>query len=313
MVLFQIERQAMFKATFICVLVLSVFSVCELASAAAPKSSANGAGQQGSAVGNDVQMEPHVEEGRVKINLGTQQMTVAQDNKVPLDLHGYAVSRIVGSWKFSEPYIESQVIAEPENLTLQHAEDGSAYVNFVPIRLGKLQLRIYVAFKDGGFDTDSVEVNVDRLPEQAPQRFILSDPAVRIDFKRKAGTLHLALSAHSPAELLIPVAFYQGINSPIPFNPIPATLLNDIVFTVVTRRNQRSPIAFNPSTGEVKAVMVGQALVKATLNGKSAYACVDVMPRADDWNQRSNCNDFLPPGLTEPLDEPLQEPKRAGP
>lgn len=299
----------MLRATFICVSIFWLFSVCELVSA----TPAGGARQQGSTAGSDLQPEPHVEEGRVKIDLDTQEMTVAQANRVSLNLHGYAVSRIMAGWKFLNPTIESEVIAEPQELTLQHAEDGSTYVDFVPIRLGNLQLRIYVAFKDGGFDTDSVEVNVDRLPQQAPQRLILSDPAVRIDFKRKAGTLHLALSAHSSAELLVPVAFYNGIDSPIPLTPIPAALLKDIVFTVVTRRDQRSPIAFSPSTGEVKAVMVGQALVKATLDGKSAYSCVDVMPRGDDWNTRSNCNDFLPPGLTEPIDEPMQEPKRAGP
>jgi len=302
----------MLKASVVSFWILLTIWVCGLASVSA-QSPEDGAGQPASTSGEQGLPEAHWEEGRVKVKLATLDMAIAQANKIPLDLHGFSASRITADWSFSNPLIESQVIAQPEELPLQHAEDGSPYVNFVPIRLGKLQLRILVAFKDGNFSSDSVEVNVDRLPDQAPSRLILSDPKVRIDFTRKAGTLHLDLSPGSNDELLVPVAFYSGITSPIPLNPIPSTILDDIAFTVIPRRNQPSPIAFNPSTGEVKAVRIGQALVRATLRGKSAYACVDVMKDVREFNERSNCSDFLPPGLTEPIDEPMQEPKRAGP
>jgi hypothetical protein len=310
--LFSRGRYAMFKATLVWVGVLCIIFAHEGAhSARSPVSvQENEVGQESPGGGGGARPEPHVEEGRVKIKLATQEMTIAQVNKVPLDLHGYAVSRIVAQSKLSGDW---QLIREPEELPLQRAPDGSTYVNFVPIRLGKLELRVTVGFKDGGIDTDSVEVDVDHLPSEAPRRLILCDPAVRVDYTRKAGTLHFGLSPPSAPELVVPVAFYRGIDSPIPLNPIPGSLLGEIVLTVITRKDQQSPIALNPTTGEVKAVGIGQALIKATLRGKSAYACADVMRVSDDWNQRSDCRDFLPPDLTEPIDEPLQMPKSVEP
>lgn len=249
--------------------------------------------------------EPHVTEGRVKINLPSLDMTVAQANKIPLDLHGFAVSRIMEEWKFSEPGIEGESIAEPEELPLERAADGSTYVNFIPLRLGKLQLRILVDFEDGGFDDDSVEVNVNRLPDRPPTRVILSDPVVRVDFTRKAGTLHIDFSPDANTEYLIPVAFYRGVASPIPLIPTPNSVQSQISYTIIPRKNQAPPIAFDKLTGKVEAVRVGQALVKVTLESRFAYACVDVMKDVHEFNERSNCESFLPPGLTEPIDEPL--------
>jgi hypothetical protein len=40
---------------------------------------------------------------------------------------------------------------------------------------------------------------------------------------------------------------------------------------------------------------------------------VDVMRDANEWKERSNCTDFLPPDLTEPIDEPLQLPQPVQP
>jgi hypothetical protein len=291
-----------------------IWTLCMIfALAAASRLSAQekGGGQE-SAVGG-AQPEPHAEEGRLKINLPTVEMTAAQDNKIPLDLHGYAVKSIMADWKFSQPGVEGAVIAEPEELSLQHAPDGGAYVNFVPIRLGKLQLRIAVDFEDGGYDQESVEVNVDRLPDRAPERFILTFPLERANHIRKAGTLHLDLSPQFDRVSVTPAAFYKGFASPIYLTPTPSPLRSDIAVAVIPRKNQASPIAFDPWTGEVKAVRLGQALIKVTLRGKSAYSCVDVMRDRREFNERSDCKDFLPAGLTEPIDEPLQMPKAAQP
>ena len=97
-------------------------------------------------------------------------------------------------------------------------------------------------------------------------------------------------------------------------NPIPAALLNEVVFTVIPRKGQSSPIEFTPATGEIKPVKPGQVLVKATLRGKAAYACVDVMSVADDWNARTTCMDFLPPGVNGmTIDDPMEIPKPVEP
>jgi hypothetical protein len=257
--------------------------------------------------------EPHWEEGRVKITLPTPEMTVAQPNAIPLDLHGFDVSRVAAGWKFSEPGLEGMSIAEPADVGLQHSPDGTPFIQFVPVRVGLLQLNIQVDFKDGGADADTIEINVDHLPEIAPHRLILSDTTARVDYRRKAGTMHFDLSPDSRVRTIAVVAFYPGVSQPVPLNPMPAPIRNDVVFTVITKNNRPSPIELEPVTGAVTAVRVGQAIIKATLGGKSAYACADVSKDAREFAERSNCNDFLPRGMSESIDEPLQMPQPVQP
>lgn len=250
----------------------------------------------------------HVTEGRVKIKLSTTEMTAAQANKIPLDLHGFDVGRVVVEWQLPER--EGQYAPESEEAPLQRESDGNAYVNFVPVRLGKLKLRIMVDFVDGGIDHDRLEVNVNRLPDQPPARLILS---LGTDFTRRAGTLALDFSPLYHRLIVAPVAFYKGVDSPIPLIPAPSQIQNQLSYTIIPRKNQASPIVFDPETGEVRSERLGQALLKVTLDNHSAYACMDVMRDTSEFIQRSNCSDFLPPDLTEPIDKPFYTERRAAP
>jgi hypothetical protein len=255
----------------------------------------------------------HETRGRVKIKLPTwpgPEMTLAQANKIPLDLHGFAVTRIVVEWRFYELLREGQAGGVSEEVPLQQESDGSTYVNFVPVRVGKLNFGILVDFADGGFDEDRLQVNVDRLPDQPPDRLILS---LGTDSTRRAGTLAFDLSPQSNRRLLTPVAFYKGISSPIPLIPAPSPIQSRLSYTIIPRKNQASPIVFDPNTGEVKAERLGQALLKVTLDNHAAYACMDVMQDVRKSIQRSNCSDFLPPDLAEPIDKSTYFEKRAAP
>lgn len=257
--------------------------------------------------------EPHWEEGRVKITLPSLEMRVAQPNKIPLNLHGFAVTRVMSDWRFPEPGIEGMSIEDPKELPLQRESDGSLFVEFVPIRMGRLQLRIMVDFKDGGASSDSVEVNVDRLPDAIPRRVIISYTGNTIVYDRKAGTLHFDLSQNRTGSIAA-VAFYTGVNSPIPLNPMPALIRSQVVFTIIPKRNAASPISLDPVTGEITAASLGQALIRLTVDGKSAYACADVSTNASEFASHSNCNDFLPDGVTaQSIDEPLQMPQPVQP
>jgi hypothetical protein len=248
-------------------------------------------------------------EATIEIKLPTTEMTVARANKIPLDLNGFAVKgRISVEWQLPER--EGQYAPESEEAPLQLESDGSAYVNFVPVRLGKLRLRILAFFADGGLADDRVEVNVDRLPDQPPERFILS---LSSDFTYRAGTLAFDLSPRYSRKLVIPVAFYKGVDSPIPLLPAPSQIQDQLSYTIIPRKNQASPIAFDPKTGEVRAERLGQALLKVTLGNHTAYACMDVMQDSGEFIQRSNCSDFLPPDLTEPIDKSFYIEKRVAP
>jgi hypothetical protein len=254
---------------------------------------------------------PRLTEATIEIKLPTTGMTVARANKIPLDLNGFAVKgRIHVDWAWPEMRREGTNVPPSVLVPLQLESDGSAYVNFVPLRLGKLKLRILVFFADGGLDDYEVEVNVDRLPDQPPDRLILS---LFPNLTYRAGTLAFDLTPRYSRMLVIPVAFYKGVDSPIPLIPAPSQIQDQLSYTVIPRKNQASPIIFDPKIGEVKAERLGQALLKVTLGNHSAYACMDVMRDSQEFFQHSNCGDFLPPDLTEPIDKPFYIEKREAP
>jgi hypothetical protein len=252
----------------------------------------------------------HTTEGRVKIKVPTTEMAVAQANKLSLDLHGFSVSQISVAWRFLEKDRDGRYSWVSSEEALQQESDGSAYVNFVPVRMGKLELRVLVYFADGGIDDDSLEVNVDRLPDQPPERLTLSFAP---DFTRRVGTLAFDLSRQANRRLLTPVAFYKGVDLPIPLIPAPSPIQSRLSYRIIPRKNQAAPIVFDPNTGEVRAEGLGQALLKVTLGNHSAYACMDVTRDVRQLMQRSNCSDFLPPDLTEPIDKSTYFEKRAAP
>ena len=139
-----------------------IWVLCFVFGYARPSSAQQEAGASRQATtGAQTSPEPHVTEGRLKINLHSQEMTVAVDNQIPLDLHGYSVRGVMLGWEFAQPGIEGSSVVEPAVVPLQHSPEGSAYVDFIPIRLGKIRLRILVSFQDGGFDDGSVDLNVD--------------------------------------------------------------------------------------------------------------------------------------------------------
>jgi hypothetical protein len=304
-VIFEIERRVVFKAMAVLFCGMTIFGTYHesLAQSQPPQQESRGTSRSSSASHESKNWHPT--EGRVKIKLPTIEMTVAEPNKIPLDLHGFAVSRIGIEWKLPEPGLEGQYGPESIVASLQRDSDGSPYVNFVPVRLGKLKLRVLVAFEDGGIDDDGLDVNVDRLPDQPPARLILSDPRVQVDFNIRAGTLHLDLAPSSSWEFLIPVAFYPGVDAPIPLIPAPSQIQSQLSYSIIPRKNQAAPIVFDGNSGKVTAARPGQALFKVTLDNQSAYACVDVMQDGREFLQRSNCSGFLPHDLKEPIDKGL--------
>jgi hypothetical protein len=268
--------------------------------------SSNSAPQQGTAQpeqclkeGKDCKLpEPRWVDGLVKINLPSPDLIVGRPNKIPLILRGREVRQVTTYWEFSEESMEGRSIADAENVIVLYAQDRAAYVNFTPIRFGKQRFSVLIFFGDGSVNRDTVEVNVDRIPDRDPMGMIISD-FHDLQYGGKAGTVHLDLSPQSNQTILLPAAFY---GTWVPLVPRPSDLRNDIVFTIIPRKNEEPPFEFDPASGQVKAVKLGQALLKATIGGRSAYDCIDVMSDAREYPQRSNCDDFLPPDLHEPID-----------
>ncbi len=241
---------------------------------------------------------PRGDRPRVAINLKTSELEFARSNKVPLDLHRQAVREMSLSWDSLWG-----VLAPLSSLVLEHDPDGSAFVEVVPIGIGKLKLDIGFIFEDCSIDEQRVDVNV-APPERDPEKLILT--WTNWQHVREVGTAHLDFADFSSV-VMTPLAFYHGIDSPVP-------ILGEYVsYTVITRNKEDAPIAIDSSFAAVKSVKVGQALIKATFHGVSGYTCMDVMRDARMTTGRLDCHDFLPLDLIEPMPELKHPPSGQAP
>ncbi|HTV82623.1 MAG TPA: hypothetical protein VME18_08230 [Acidobacteriaceae bacterium] len=110
------------------------------------------------------------------------------------------------------------------------------------------------------------------------------------------GTVYLGLA--DPVEFqdagLFPRAFYAGAQHPV---PIP---YKDVKFTVISKTPADPPISLDDTTGEVKPVHLGHALVLTTFQGLDALTCIDVQRHGEDGCDRTVCRELVPPGMAAP-------------
>lgn len=227
---------------------------------------------------------------RVKIELKTTEMIFGDRNKVPIDLHGQTLRDVSVSWDSLWG-----VITPVENLALHRDKDGRTFVEVIPKGIGKLKLDLGFVFEDCAIDEQRADVNV-RSPERGPDKLTLTWTNWR--YVRKTGTAHLDFADYSSV-VLTPLAYYSGVDAPVP------VYSDEVAFTIITRKNEASPITFDPSFRGVHSMKLGQALVKAKFRGRSAYTCIDVMQDARFASGGSDCHDFLPSDSAQTPEQPV--------
>jgi hypothetical protein len=229
--------------------------------------------------------------GRLQIPPVTHPLKLAEPNEIPLELHGYKVREAHGMWGYfnTSGYVEHPVNEPSIDLTVSYHPDGSAYVNFVPMRLGKLEFIIMIDFEDGGVTNARTTVEVG-LPDRKPEKLIvgvggLPDPDVR--------TWRLDLSKQYNRISLFTHAVYEGVKRPVELLP------TSVSYKVIGPRG--APIIeVDPSTGFITALQYGHSLVEVSFQGVVNDTCILVVPDARMGADHSQCEEFRPPGWTPP-------------
>jgi hypothetical protein len=231
---------------------------------------------------------------RVKISFPAE-MILAQKSRLAVEIGAHTVRHISISWQAGA----DGVLAPVSDVPLQHDRDGRAFIEVSPIGFGNLQLEVSFLFDDCAAELRRGQIRVP-TPQQEPAEFVLAWTNWR--YVRKTGTAHLDFGNFSGV-VLIPLGYYKGVNSPV---PVPR---DQVEFTMITPNQGKSPIAFwDTSLGSVKSVALGQALVKATFRGKSAYVCIDVTRDASVTSGYADCRGFIPSGVAAPSAEPQDAP-----
>jgi len=98
-------------------------------------------------------VEPFEADDRLEVPAIHEILRVAEPNDIPILLHGQGLVEIISDQTNADEYAYAPFGMEGGEQTpeLLHHSDGSPYVKIVPVRLGKLTIRLTASFVDGGF------------------------------------------------------------------------------------------------------------------------------------------------------------------
>jgi len=220
----------------------------------------------------------------------TEPLKLEQPNRISLILYGGKVHSAFMTMSSVAGNDDSAIEYAAGPAAIRYDGSGHAYVEATPERLGRVRLRISVFFNDGSMDSENVDGDV-VYPDRKPAGFdVVSDGSGYV------GTIYLGLA--DPPDLqraaLFPRAFYAGAEHPV---PIPH---GDVKFTMISGTPNDPPISLDKATGEIRALHLGHALVLTTFQGFTVLTCIDVQQHSEDGNDRTDCRELVPDGMTPP-------------
>jgi len=220
--------------------------------------------------------------GRVSIPQAAKPLRLGEDNALVLTLKGppplkvFTLQSTVDANGVSSPWIkDGDAVA-----TVKQNDDGQTYVNFIPLALGKLEVRVNVFFSDGGFDQASTTVDV--VAGMPPAALVPSSEVNGVSY------LRLNLSEQGRRAFLRLSATYVQIKNPLPIDVDKAQFQ-------VTMSKEAPPIEFDPKTLMVKALRTGRALIQTHYYGASLATCVQVQESPESYGTL-DCRDLFAGG-----------------
>jgi hypothetical protein len=224
--------------------------------------------------------------GRVQIPTVTQPLKLAEPNQISIQTGGQKVTSVLAGWLYYVRNIPSPSGEDDIVLPVSYGSNGVASVSVTPMKLGKVQLMLFVYFADGGFERKTIDVQVVQ-PERQPERLVIASGGT---YGTNRPVIYLDLSDEHRRRDVDPAAIYKNVTSPVPLNP------SDVTFKWI---NSTGAAEIDPSTGIITARNVGQALLETSFRGVSVLTCIDVMNNVQ-VGPRSRCEELLPPGRKLP-------------
>jgi hypothetical protein len=250
--------------------------------------------------GNSAPVHQFLAEGRVDVLAPTQPLRLADENEISLRIHAPGLNKLE-SEQLVYPGIDDSLTPQPLNeayaqLPILHHPDGSAYIKVTPIRLGHLRLRFWTHFPDGGYTKTEIEVTVEP-PERAPTKLIVAQ--LGMPSQTHMIEMNVYMKPVTNRSAITVSAFYEGVKQLIPIYASYAS------FEIRTA-NDASIIDLDRTTGYIKPLQVGEALVKTSFAGWTNLTCVLVeSERNPDEGPTPTCESLLLPG--EKLATPTQQ------
>lgn len=232
-----------------------------------------------------------VVQGRVSLD-GISEMTAGKSNRLGMSVSGADVSRVA----VKLIYREDTGALLPKFLGFVPSvveSDTHSHLDIVPPMVGACTMRLTVYFSDGMVENLSKAVRI-QLPDSAVASFYVTLNGQSAE--RETGTVQLGLTTPSGSRLLMPMAKFDGSDTPVIVPP------ESVAFEVLAAPGAEDPISLDPRTGIVKAVRVGHALVIARFRSATSLVCVAVSAN-EDATDRTECEELTPAGMTLPEEQ----------
>jgi hypothetical protein len=229
----------------------------------------------------------HMVSGRVQIPAITHALKLAEPNQISIQTSGQRITSVLAGWVH---YVGNSPVPSREDdvvLPVSYDSNGSASINVTPLKLGKVQLILFISFEDGGVERKTIDLQVSQSKQQ-PEKLVI---VLGGDHRRDTPVLYMDLSEAYRTTQLGLAAFYKNVTSPVLLNA------SDVTFKLINSPGAAAEI--DPSTGIVTARQVGQALLETSFGGVSTLTCIDVMSDVR-VGPRSRCEELLPPGRSLP-------------
>jgi hypothetical protein len=220
-------------------------------------------------------------------------LKVAEPNEIPFRITNPNVKSIIVDWRIYRPGLKSPEYANEAKSAEYSLLPGTSIIHFTPSVIGKLRIVIMVDFLDGGVARKDEDVET-VLPDRPPEKFIFQ--------KTSQGTWNenVTYAIVDQTVWLDTAVYYPGFDKPI---RLPAT---DIAFRVLNDPG-REPLQLDSTTGIIKPVASGRALIQADFAGLTTFICIRVFT-SNPGGAWDDCHDLLPPGKSLPPQEPLSTP-----
>jgi hypothetical protein len=223
--------------------------------------------------------------GRLSVQAPKHALRLGEQNAFDIDLKGPALRDLFVDQAQPDGFGNFVLMSDDKGQqpVVQHRRDGTTYVNVVPIGLGTIQFGFFADFVDGGFER--VDVTGQVVAAQSARK-LKSEQTLQ----GKSGRTDMWMAVGQQKVLWLEAEF-DGVPQPI------VVKAKDIQFTVRQTRGQPA-IHFDPATGAITSLRLGDALIESAYAGAKHSTCV--MVREHDGYSQGEC-DELEPGANREL------------
>jgi hypothetical protein len=236
---------------------------------------------------------------RLEIVEPTSPAVLAQELTIRVKLTGPGVKKLLtfqayqGAQESGQSVIPWTPVDQGDQTgSIHRSANGDDSFTVIPYQLGRVQLRVFAVFADGGVAFKNIWIDV-RPPDAGPTDiFVYAHNFARRPSDAPIELFTLGMDRPQP-RVLQASAVFDGVLSPLKLDP------RSVTYTVRPAGNTEV-ISLDQATGLITPIRAGHALVELSYDGLYEFVCVVVKETAFSRDRNGpNCSELLTLGESD--------------